>query len=128
MTQFKGTPGPWIADIRGGCAAIYPTSCVDDTPGCHSDDYRNIAYSDKGAKFNGMRWEIDSSVEYDFKLMAAAPELLEALQCATRHLKYAIDVISEPHHVETRTILVHQTERVLLELECALMKATGETK
>lgn len=82
MNKFKGTPGPWIADIRGGCAAIYPANCVDDTPGCHNDDHRNIAYSDKGAKFNGMRWKIDSSVEHDFTLMAAAPELLEALQDA----------------------------------------------
>lgn len=78
--EFKGTKWPWVADIRGGCAAIYPASCIDDTPGCHRDDSRNIAYSNKGAKFNGMRWEIDSSVEHDFNLMAAAPELLEALQ------------------------------------------------
>ena len=80
MKEFKGTPSPWVADVRGGCAAIYPASRVDDTPGCSRGDSRNIAYSDKGAKFNGMRWEIDSSVENDFKLMAAAPELLEALQ------------------------------------------------
>lgn len=79
MKEFKGTRWPWIADIRGGCAAIYPAICVYDTPGCHSDDSRNIAYSTKGAKFNGMRWEIDSSVEHDFNLMAAAPELLAEL-------------------------------------------------
>lgn len=80
MKEFKGTPGPWVADIRGGCAAIYPSCRYDDTPGCHRDDGRNIAFSSKGAKYNGMHWEIDGSVEHDFNLMAAAPELLEALQ------------------------------------------------
>lgn len=80
MKEFKGTPGPWVADIRGGCAAIYPSCRYDDTPGCHRDDGRNIAFSSKGAKYNGMHWEIDGSVEHDFNLMAAAPELLEALR------------------------------------------------
>ena len=80
MQEFKGTPGVWFADIRGGCAAIYPASRVEDTAGCHGDDSRNIAYSSKGAKFNGMHWDLDQSVEHNFRLMAAAPELLEALQ------------------------------------------------
>lgn len=80
MKEFKGTRGPWVADIRGGCAAVYPSCRADDTPGCHYDDDRNIAFSSKGAKYNGMHWEIDGSVEHDFNLMAAAPELLEALQ------------------------------------------------
>lgn len=78
--EFKGTKGPWVADIRGGCAAIYPVCRNDDTPGCHADDDRNIVFSSKGAKYNGMRWELDGSVEHDFNLMAAAPDLLEALQ------------------------------------------------
>lgn len=82
MDKFKGTKGEWVSDIRGGCAAIYPISRSNDTPGCHYDDERNIAYSNKGAKYNGMHWEMDSSVEHDFNIMAAEPELLEALQLA----------------------------------------------
>ena len=78
--EFKGTPGPWVADIRGGCAAIYPKGRADDTPGCHSHDERNIAYSCKGARFNGNNWQLDPSVEHDFKAMAAAPRMLKALQ------------------------------------------------
>lgn len=80
MKEFKGTQGPWVADIRGGCAAIYPVCRSDDTPGCHADDDRNIVFSSKGAKYNGMHWELDDSVEHDFKLMAASPDLLSALQ------------------------------------------------
>ena len=80
MSEFKGTPGPWVADIRGGCAAIYPERLASDTNGCHRGYSRNIAYSDKGAYFNGRHWEIDPAVAHDFMVMAAAPELLKALQ------------------------------------------------
>lgn len=80
MKEFKGTKGPWVADIRGGCAAIYPVCRNDDTPGCHADDDRNIVFSIRGAKYNGMHWELDDSVEHDFNLMAASPDLLSALQ------------------------------------------------
>lgn len=80
MDDFKGTPGPWVADIRGGCAAIYPERLASDTNGCHRGDSRNIAYSDKGAHFNGRHWEIDPAVAHDFMVMAAAPELLKVLQ------------------------------------------------
>lgn len=79
MAEFKGTPGEWVADIRGGCAAIYQKEREGDTPGCHPHDEMNIAYSCKGAKFNGNHWELDPSVEHDFKVMAAAPKLYKAL-------------------------------------------------
>ncbi|EMR9403234.1 hypothetical protein WKN98_001638 [Escherichia coli] len=80
--EFKGTPGEWIADIRGGCAAIYPKDRANDTPGCHYSDERNIAYSTKGANYDVAAgyWNLDPSVEHDFRLMAAAPKLLVALQ------------------------------------------------
>jgi len=49
MSEFKGTKGPWISDVRGGCVAVYQDGRQEDTQGCHRDDERNIAYSNKGA-------------------------------------------------------------------------------
>lgn len=82
MKEFKGTPGPWIVDKRVACVAIYPDGRHGDTEGCHSDDERNIAYSCKGAEYDDVvgYWSMDKQTVQDFTLMAAAPDLLEALQ------------------------------------------------
>jgi len=95
MEEFKGTPGEWVADIRGGCAAIYQKEREDDTPGCHPHDERNIAYSCKGAKFNGNHWELDPSVEHDFKVMAAAPKLLAALHSIVNEYEKECGLLSD---------------------------------
>lgn len=51
--EFKGTPAPWVVDIRNGCCAVYQKNRTNDTAGCHRDDDRNIVYSSKGAsEFN----------------------------------------------------------------------------
>ena len=72
----KATPGPWLADIRGGCLAVYQESKQDQTPGCHRDDERNIYYSNKGAFFNGLHWTMDEQARIDATLIAAAPVLV----------------------------------------------------
>ena len=82
MKEFKGTPGPWVVDVRGGCVAVYPDGEQWETPGCHYDDKRNIAYSNKGAEYDAVSgyWSMDKETIRDYTLIAAAPDLLEALQ------------------------------------------------
>ncbi|MFS3891945.1 hypothetical protein [Proteus mirabilis] len=79
--EFKGTPAPWVADIRSGCCAVYQKNRANDTAGCHRDDDRNIAYSSKDARYDKKlcHWVMDEETQANFTLIAAAPELLETL-------------------------------------------------
>ncbi|MDY0820004.1 hypothetical protein [Providencia sp. PROV079] len=79
--EFKGTPAPWFADIRNGCCAVYQKNRDNDTAGCHRDDDRNIAYRSKGARYDEKlgHWVMDEETQTNFKLIAAAPELLSEL-------------------------------------------------
>jgi len=61
-----------VCDCRGGCVAIYPESRKNDTNGCHKYDERNIAFSDKGATFNGSFWSMDEATQKIFTEMVEA--------------------------------------------------------
>ena len=61
-----------VCDQRSGCVAIYKESHKDDTYGCHKDDERNIAYSNKGAIFNGTHWDMDEKTQKIFSDMVEA--------------------------------------------------------
>ena len=36
MSEVKFTKGPWVADIRGGCCAVYPIDKSGDTSATQS--------------------------------------------------------------------------------------------
>ncbi|QOV59865.1 hypothetical protein AMN10_06810 [Klebsiella variicola] len=112
--EFKGTPGPWVLDERVACVAIYQKGRENDTNGCHADDERNIAYSRKGAEYDDVvgYWSMDKKTARDFALMAAAPELLEALQNMVEAYQYEAS-IDNP---------------ALLSARAAIAKALGEAQ
>lgn len=99
MTQFKGTPGPWFGDNG---RAIGPKSTEDD------QSYGMII---------PVGWvEFDPEIEVQVanqRIMAAAPELLEALQGLL--IRVADDEEYGPEHAITIA-------------RAAITKATGETK
>lgn len=75
----KFTQGTWIADIRGGCCAVYEESRKDDTNGMSFDDDRNIYYSSKDAHFNKYCWTMSEEAIANAHLISAAPEMYEML-------------------------------------------------
>jgi hypothetical protein len=85
MSDPKFTPGPWFADIRSGCLAVYPEKDKGEW-GCLSGaNAEAIHYNAKGAKYEedpatgGGGWDMDNEARANAQLIAAAPEMYELL-------------------------------------------------
>ena len=96
MTQFNGTPGPWYCESNS--RAIGPLIQDDDDQCFHMIEH--VAY---------VGYQLNEDIQHsNARLIAAAPELLEALQ-----LMLDSQVLPVWHHSIARA---------------AINKATGETK
>lgn len=80
MSNEKFTKGPLVADLRGGCCAVYPVDRSEDTNGCHFDDNRNIYYSSKDSSFSGNYFGMCEVAQADAHLIAAAQEMYSTLR------------------------------------------------
>ena len=80
MNKPKFTKGEWVADIRGGCCAVYELSKAEDTQGMQWDDDRNIYYSSLHAKWNGNQWSMSEEAVANAHLLAAAPDLYKEIE------------------------------------------------
>lgn len=95
MTQFKGTPGPWYCESNS--RAIGPLIQGDDDQCFHMLEH--VAH---------VEYQMDEDIQhYNARLIAAAPELLEALQ-----------------DLQARACIYVNTSKA----KAAIAKATGETK
>lgn len=96
MTQFKGTPGPWYCESNS--RAIGPLIQDDDDQCFHMIEH--VAY---------VEYQLNEDIQHsNARLIAAAPELLEALR-----LMLDSQVLPVWHQSIARA---------------AINKATGETK
>ena len=75
------TPGPWIADLRVGCVAVY---AADERANCMDQVMEKIFY--RAGQWDGKAWRTDETDEAHATFIAAArtdvPQLCDALDAA----------------------------------------------
>lgn len=120
MSEVKFTKGPWVADIRGGCCAVYEESRKDEQPGMHSDDDRNIYYSSSGANYNGHYWAMSEEAEANAHLIAAAPAMYAMLEHMHKDIKKRITTLANSYQKD------EMINRFNSEIEQLLAEARGE--
>ena len=77
------TPGPWFAhDFSGVSEGDVEAS--DFSVSCTTPDHITVAIMGKGLRNKKEEWEANA------RLIAAAPELLEALEFLVEHVEYYI--------------------------------------
>lgn len=117
MSEQAHTPGPWEADVRTGCCAVYPVG-VHEGPGLsYERDYMIYYQMGRGLRtMNGTGYpELTDRQAANARLIAAAPDLLAALD-------RLVDWCDQPAD-ETAPVT-----DLLTEAHAAIAKAKGENQ
>ena len=116
MNTNKHTPGPWIVDLRTGCFAILKQTdkmtCL-----CGANDYAIAFQNGRGKESSpGAYRYLTDEQEANARLIAAAPELLAAMEAAREFITdgMAMGFVGMP-----------EDEDVLEVIEKAISKAKG---
>lgn len=84
MSDSKHTPGPWIATADESSPELGEFTIRDSDGGCIADVRNPYADYDMQVEYAS---QPDCRIEHDARLIAAAPELLEALKFAGPQLE-----------------------------------------
>lgn len=79
------TKGKWIADVRVGCVAVYTgekVNCIDESQGRRLYYANGYQLKDENGDFVG--WEVEPEKVANAHLIAAAPDMYEALNALVR--------------------------------------------
>ena len=113
------TPGPWIVDLRTGCFAILKQTdkrtCL-----CGANDDAIVFQNGRGKESSpGAYRYLTDEQEANARLIAAAPELLAALEAAREFIidGMAMGFVGMP-----------EDENILEVIESAIRKAKGGSK
>lgn len=105
---MKHTPGPWrIEDVE----SMQPYTEYD----VYAGDHRVMHVHD-----------IDDGAEANARLIASAPELLEALTETLRALEAHLDEACRDHGVSHRDLLCPCNQNEVVRARAAIAKATGK--
>lgn len=115
MSEFKGTPGPWIAsDYYCDSTTIIDGSgfSVADAPRCIiREGWSDMGFQHWAASDEAHRWISEDEQRANANLIAAAPELLEALQelvhadChSVRNSTVQINALRKAHNIITKAL------------------------
>jgi len=74
----KFTPGPWKADVRVGCVAVYPTSTSREQSNCLDGANAWAIHLKQGRYIPESEWGLDTETVANAVLIVAAPKLFEA--------------------------------------------------
>lgn len=113
----KHTPGPWFLDGNGKIWRRPPSELYERGGGVAGD--HPVAQAFRGHS----SWEQGFPVEANARLIAAAPELLEALQSALQAFESIIDEMTVG---ERYTNAGQYLIDAVPEARAAILKATGE--
>lgn len=119
MSEAKHTAGPWFADADGRIWRRHPSELYENGGGVAGD--KPLAVAHKG-------WHRDDEIGYPIdanaRLIAAAPELLEALEGILRADEWVSDAsLAQDHELQRRAPKLH--EESMDKARAAIAKAKG---
>jgi hypothetical protein len=122
MSETKFTKGEWVADIRIGCCAVYPSSSTDGWEQWLCDDAKNLFYKRYHNDFMNPECK-NLAIEHvaNANLIAAAPEMYAILETVLSEMYDLIDEVNDQRMSDSwqmQTPCIYTTVRRYMKFKC----------